>query len=234
MKTIIYGMVMSLGLVANGALAEQMISVDGVEYTLSSLMANCQEKNSDPAEQIACFNNVSQLIQEQSVEEEADALSVPEALDALRSLAQYQDDETGLAIVGEGCSIRIVYFNNYFHISRRNISNIDLFSAAFDVSKLQLDRSVGVAGSQAPLSRGQMEAGAAASVIGGMALDSAQNGFEPKSARETIADFAIHILGQLPNRADEAFEFVLVHPKRSDAGAEIWGAFESFAKACQR
>lgn len=233
MKTLMCGFALSLGMLATGANADQIINVDGEDYFLSHLTANCQSITDDPAAQIACFSAISQLLDEQSVEAPETQVSVTEMLDALRAVAQYQDDETGLSIAGSDCNIHVVYFNNYFHVSRRNISEIDLFSAQFDASKLQFDQTVAVQGGQTPLLRGVMEAGQVAAVRGGEVLESSQNNFEPRSPRVTLDAYANEVVTQLPAREDQTFEFVLVHPKRSQASAEILTAFEAFVSACR-
>jgi hypothetical protein len=232
MKMLMYGFATSLAVLASGANADQVLVVDGEEYLLSALMENCQSITGDPAAQISCFSALSQLMDEQSNGGQADEASVTAALDALRAVAEYQDDDTGLSIGGAGCNIHIVYFNNYFHISRRNISSIDLFSAQFNASKLQYDQTVQVQGSQTPLSKGFMESGANAATRGGIALESTQHNFEPRSPRTTLGVYADEVVGQLPATEVAAFDFVLVHPNKSDASADIWNAFEDFVNTC--
>jgi hypothetical protein len=232
MKTLLCGLAMSLGISAGAVSAEQTLTVDGTDYPLSTLMANCQNITDAPAVQIACFNNLTRLIAEQSGQEQRAAVPISKALDSLRALAQYQDDETGLTIAGSDCTINIVYFNNYFHISRRNISTIDLFSAQFDASKLQYDQIVRDQGGQAPLSKGAMDAGATALMHGGLALESGQHNFSPRSPGTTLGAYASEVVGELPGKEEQTVEFVLVHPKRAQASAEIWSAFEAFVTAC--
>lgn len=234
MKTLICGLTMSFGILASAVNAVQMVNIGGIDYPLSSLMENCQSITDDPAAQIACFSALSKVMEEQSGEEKEDGVSVPQALDALRAVAQYQDDESGLSITASGCSIQILYFNNYYHLSRRNISSIDLFSVQFDVSKLQYDQITQVQGGSAPLSKGIMDAGATAAMRGGAALESSQQNFAPRSPRMTIDVYASEVVNQLPVTEDQTFEFVLVHPNRSQASADIWSAFEVFVKACQQ
>lgn len=233
MRMLMCGLALSLGTMASVAVAETKVTVDGTEYELSALMENCRSMSGAPEAQIACFTELSQLLEKQDGAGQANSTSVPEALDALRAVAQYQDDGSGLSIVGNDCNIRIVYFNNYFHLSRRNVSMIDLYSAQFDVSKLQIDQTSEVRGAQAPLLSGMMEAGAAATTVGGVALESAVQNFEPKSARASIYTYANEVVSQLTASQDQAFDFVLIHPERHKRSAEIWSAFEAFATACR-
>ena len=233
MKTLIYGLTMSLGVLASGVKAEQMLTVDGTEYPLSALMGTCQSIIDDPAAQIACFNDITRLLDEQAGEDETETVSVSDALDALRTVASYQDDDSGLSITGTDCNVQVVYFNNYFHISRRNISTIDLFNAQFDASKMPFDQVVEIQGGQAPLVKGFMFVGSTAAMSGGVALDSSQLNFAPRSPRTTIEAYANEVVAQLPLREGQSFEFVLVHPQRSQDSVAIWSAFEDFVKACQ-
>ena len=78
-----------------------------------------------------------------------------------------------------------------------------------------------------------MDDGFTAATWGGEALESTQHNFSPKSARTTIDAYADEVVGQLPAREDQAFDFVLVHPQRSDASADIWTAFEAYVAACR-
>lgn len=233
MKKSTCGFALSFGFLATTAIAEQMIIVDGEEYALSSLTANCQSIANDPAAQIACFSALSRLMEEQSAGAQEPDVDVVETLNALRAVAEYQDNDSGLLITGADCNINVVYFGNYFHISRRNVSTIDLFSAEFDASKLQFDQISEVRGAQVPLLAGKMAPGASAVMRGGAQLDSTLDGFEPKSSRATLADFAAGIVGDLPVSEGQSFDFVLVHPERNDASAEIWTAFETFVETCR-
>lgn len=233
MKMLMCGFAMSLGILTSAVQAEQMLTIDGTEYPLSALMLTCQSMINRPEDQIACFSNLTRLLDQQSGTEQKETASVSQALESLRAVAEYQDNESGLSIAGADCKVQIVYFNNYFHISRRNISTIDLFSAQFDASKLQYDKLTAVQGAQAPLTRGLMDAGAIAAMRGGVALESSQHNFAPISPRMTIDDYANEVVGQLPVREDQAVEFVLIHPQRSQTSADIWGAFEAFVKACK-
>ncbi|PJI84559.1 hypothetical protein BC777_3620 [Yoonia maricola] len=233
MKMLMCGFAVSLSALASDVNAEQILTVDGNDYPLSSLLENCQSITDDPAAQIDCFSAISRLLDEQTGEAEEEGASVTEALDTLRTVAQYQDSESGLLIAGSDCNIHIVYFNNYFHISRRNISTIDLFSAVFDASKLQYDRTVQVQGAQAPLFTGFMDVGATAAMRGGVALESTANNFAARSPGMSIDVYANEVVGQLPPTEAQTFNFVLVHPARNQASGEIWAAFEGFVTACR-
>lgn len=233
MKMRIWGLAMSLGLMAGAATADQVLKVDGEDYLLSDLLKNCQIVSEDAEAEIACVNTVSQLLAEQSGAAPEVDMSINEALDALRAVAQYQDDESGLLITGSFCTVQILYYNNFFHISRRNISTIDLVSAQFNASKLQYDRIVAVQGAQLPLLKGYMDEGTNAVMRGGVALDSGQDDFAALSPGMTMDVYANEIANALPSREGEAFDFVLVHPQRNAANAEIWSAFEGFVRACR-
>jgi len=231
MKKLILGLTMSLGVLASGAQAEQTLNIDGKEYPLSFLLKNCQSITDQPEAQIACFAALSQLMEAQSAESQQDGVSVSQALKDLRAVAEYQDDESGLSVSGSGCRIEVIYFSNYFHISRRNISTIDLFSAKFDAAKLQFENVAKGQGAQ--LSKGTMDDGATAAMRGGVGLESKQHNFAPRSPRTTLADYATEVAGQLQVREDQAFEFALVHPQKSEASADIWNAFETLLSACR-
>jgi len=313
-----FGMAVSLGVSPSDAQAEQTVTFEGQVYPLSILTENCNSKADDPQAMIACFNNLSELIEQQSStpeqaeaatpsetqssetadaeQQEADRLAaerreaerlaaekleaerleaerqeierqkaelaaerleaerqkaeqlkaeqleaerqrnlvaVPQALEDLRTVAQYQDAETGLSITGTDCNIRIVYFGNYYHLSRRNVSTLDLFSAEFDASKLQYDKLSDVTGGQVPVLRGVMADGATAVTSGGVGMDSALHNFDPKSARSTLDDYASQVVSQLPPNENQTFDFVLVHPARGQVANDIRGAFETFARACK-
>ncbi len=234
MKTLVCGLAMSLGILASNVMADQILTVDGEDYLLSALMENCQSITDSPEAQMACFGAVSRLLEEQSDAAPETDVSVSETLNALRAVAQYLDEDSGLAISGSDCNVHIVYFNNYFHISRRNISSIDLFSAQFNASKLQFDQTVQVQGAQAPLLKGVMAAGANASVRGGVALESSQLNFSPRSPGTSIDVYANQVVNQLPPSDVQEFDFVLVHPQKSQASAEIWSAFEAFVDVCRQ
>ncbi|MEP3636907.1 MAG: hypothetical protein ABJN14_06530 [Paracoccaceae bacterium] len=236
MKMLIYGLVISFGLLANDAQAqgEPTLTIDGKEYPVSVLMNNCQNISDQPEAQIACFNAISQLLEAQNGVQESGETSVPQALEALQNVAQFDNGETGLSITGSNCNIQIVYYNNYFHISRRNVSTIDVFSAEFDVSKLQFDQVVQDQGGQLPFSQGVLDDGEIAAMHGGAALESTEYNFDSKSARTSIGDYAIEVIDQLDVREDQKFQFVLVHPEKSDSSADIWSAFEEFSTVCRQ
>lgn len=233
MKLLMNSLAMSFGILASSVSAELTLNVDGEDYPLSALMENCQSLSDNPSAQISCFNAVSKLLEEQSGAAQESVASVPEALDALRAVAQFEDGETGLVIAGTDCSIQVLYYGNYYHLSRRNVSSIDLFSAEFDASQLQYDQITEVNGAQAPLFTGQMDDGATAATRGGMAIESSQYNFEPKSSRTTIGAYASEVAVQLAATEGQNFDFVLVHPERNQDGAEIWSAFETFVGACR-
>lgn len=233
MKLLMSGFAISLSIVASDVKAEITLNIDGKDYSLSALMENCQSLAADPSAQIACFSAVSKLVEEQAGQDQESTVSVPERLDALRNVAQYQNEDTGLVIAGTECKIQVLYYNNYFHISRRNVSSIDLFSATFDASHFQHDQMAEVQGAKAPLIRGLMDDGATASMNGGVALESSQNNFAPKSARSSIGDYAMEVVDQLGSAEGQEFNFVLVHPERRQSSAEILSAFEAFVDVCR-
>ncbi len=233
MKKLTFGLALSLTALAGGATANQVLTIDGQEHTLASLTEKCQSITGDPAAQIACFNALSTFLEQQSGGSQEAVLPVAEALAGLRAVAEYQDEQTGLSIGGSDCTIHLLYFDNYFHISRRNVSTIDLFSAQFNVSDLQFDQTVRAQGGPAPLSRGLMANGAMAAMRGGVELDSSLDNFASKSARTSLAAYAGEVVAQLPARQDSTFDFVLVHPQKNQSSAEIWGAFEALVKSCQ-
>lgn len=234
MKLLISGLAASLSILATNAQAELMLDVDGEKYTLSALMENCQNLADDPVAQIACFSSVSKLVEEQADTTPKVVVSVSESLDALRTVAQYQTEETGLLIGGNECDVQILYYANYFHISRRNVSSIDLYSAIFDASKVQVDELTEIQGGQAPLFRGKLDEGATATVRGGVALESAQYGFAAKPARTSIGEYAVEVANQLAVQQGQSFDFVLVHPAKNDARAVILDAFETYVGACRQ
>ncbi|MEO9515112.1 MAG: hypothetical protein ABJG55_05205 [Paracoccaceae bacterium] len=209
------------------------MTIDGKEYPVSVLMNNCQNISDQPEAQIACFNAISQLLEAQNGVQESGETSVPQALEALQDVAQFDNGDTGLSITGSNCQIQIVYYNNYFHISRRNVSTIDVFSAEFDMSKLQYGQVVQNQGGQLPFSQGVLDDGEVAVMHGGAALDSTDYNFASKSARTSISDYAIEVVDQLEAREDQKFQFVLIHPENSDSSADIWSAFEEFSIACR-
>ncbi len=233
MKMLISGLALSMVALATSAQAELKVTVNGEEVAVSTLMDNCKSMSGQPEAQIACFSAISQLIDSQGDGGAAASGPVQEALDNLRAVAQYQDNETGLKIEGKGCDVQFTYFANYFHVSRRNVSNIDLYHARFDAAKLQLDATLAGAGSSALVATGVMDAGNVAAMRGGVALDSNEHQFSPKSARTTVDVYAGEVAAELPAQTGETFSFVLVHPRLSETSAEILSAFEAYVAACQ-
>jgi hypothetical protein len=233
MKMLMFGLAASLGVSASSVTAMEVVNVDGVEYPLSILTENCQSMSDEPQAMIACFNALSELIEDQSAGVEKEPVDVTQFLDTLRAAAEYEDNDTGLSIVGTDCSIQLVYYGNYFHLSRRNVSSIDLFSVEFDASKLQYDQIAQVPGAQVPLFQGMMQPGATAESRGGMALESTTHNFEPRSPRASLGAYASEVVDQLPALEEQAFQFVLVHPAKRRTSADIWNAFETFVKTCQ-
>lgn len=233
MKTTKFGLAMSLGIMAIAAQAEQIITIDGTDYPMSELLAVCQGMADNPTGQIACFSNVARLLEEQSGSAQQATVSATQALDALRSVAQYEDEEGGLMISGSGCDIQLLYYNNYFHISRRNVSAIDIFSAKFDASNVEFDQIVQTQGGQTPLSKGVLSAGAIAVTQGNAGLESGQNNFAPRSAGLPLDVYAAEVVDQLPATESQTFDFVLVHPQRSGFSTGIWNAFEAYVNACR-
>lgn len=233
MKTLIYSFVMSIGMMASVSAAQQTVTIEGKEYTLATLMENCQKMTDDPVAQIDCFGDVARLLEEQSGQAKEPSVSVPQALDSLRTLAQYQDADSGLSISGTDCAIQILYFNNYFHISRRNISSIDVFSAQFDASHLKIDTIGEMQGGHAPLAQASLDTGAIAIMRGGVALDSSQHDFSPRSPGMSIDAYADAVAAQLPTKQANRVEFVLIHPQQRHARSEIWNAFATLVKACK-
>lgn len=226
MKMLMCGVALSFGLVTSGASAAIEAELD-----LTTMMENCRTMTGAPEAQIACFNAVSELLKKQAEQAQDDTPSIPEALAALREAAEVQNADTGLKITGTDCKIHVLYFNNYFHISRRNVSTIDLFSAQFDAADLDYDQSANRPGAQPPLSRGVMASGTAR-VSGGVALDSKKDNFDSKSARASVSDYADEVIAQLPTSDAQSFDFVLVHPDRQQASNDIWASFEAYVKAC--
>lgn len=347
MKLLVFGIAVSVGLSVSEAKAEETLTFEGQVYPLSILTENCRSQADNPQAMIACFNKLSDLLEQQSGKtldtenldaeiaktdkQEADRLeaerqeaerlkaerqeaerlqaeqqnaeraeaerqeaerqeaerqqaerrsaerqeakrkeaerreierlvaerleeerkqaellqaeieeaerqkklaSVPEALEKLRALAQYQDDGSGLSIEGTDCNIRIAYFGNYYHLSRRNVSTLDLFSAEFDASQFRHDQLSHVSGTHIAVLRGVMEADATALTHGGGEIDSSLHNFAPKTARETLDAYASEVVRQLSPSQKQTFDFVLVHPAKQDASVNIRSAFETFVSAC--
>jgi hypothetical protein len=233
-KALVCGAVaLGLTLLTGGnAKAETVITVNGETFFLSHLTAKCQAMTDDPAGQIACFNDLSHLLNEHGGSQE-EIVPVGEALETFREVTQFFDGNSGLLIGGSDCKIHVLYFNNYFHISRRNVSTMDLFSVQFDASKFQVDKMVEVQGGEAPLMRGFMEAGTQATLRGGLALDSSRDKFPSKSPRASLDAYANEVTAALPAKAVTEFEFALVHPQKAEASADIRDALQTLVKACQ-
>jgi hypothetical protein len=68
---------------------------------------------------------------------------------------------------------------------------------------------------------------------GGAALESTQLGIAPKTARASIAQYAVDVANQLDVTESQRIEFVLVHPARAAESDDIWNAFEDFIAACR-
>jgi len=199
MKTLIGALTLSIGLLTSAAQAEQMIEVDGEDIPLSTLMATCQGIADDPAAQMACFGDLTKLVEAQSAPEPEKTVSVPDAL----------------------------------HISRRNISAIDLFSVHFDAAQLQFNKFTEIQGAAAPLAKGVTADGVMAAVRGGVGLESSNQNFAPRSPRMDLDAYAREVAVQLPAEDVQTFEFVLIHPQRSAARADIWRAFAGLVEACK-
>lgn len=231
MKEFLGGLAISLGVLSSSVAADVFLEVNGTAYSLTALMENCQSMADDPAAQVACFQAVSVLLEEQTTETPSGVtVSAPEALDSLRAVAEYEDAESGLIIQGAECDVHILYYANYFHVSRRNVSSIDLFSAQFDVSEIAYDQ---MAQGDGFIAKGVMQAGATAATIGGEAISSAEYNFSPRSARQTVGEYAVGVVEQLTAVESREFDFVLVHPAKQESSADIWNAFAAYTAACQ-
>ena len=232
MKSLIYGAAMVFWAISTTATADQVIQVDGEPYLLSTLTANCQNIQ-DPAAQIACFASLSKLIEEQAAANPADAERVGQAIGLLQASAQYGDDESGLTITASGCNVRFDYYGNYFHISRRNISSIDLYSAEFDASQVMIEQVTPMQGGQVPMMRATMAPGAVANLRGGLALESSHSGFAPRAPGAPLSDYAAEVVSMLPVQQSATFDFVLVHPQMANANPQIWAAFSELVNVCK-
>jgi len=233
MKTLVYGLALSVATLATSAAAELSVTVNGEEVSVAQLMDNCKTMTDQPEAQVACFSAISQLLEKQSGDSAEGDSNVGQALANLQQVAQFENGETGLMIDGSGCTIQMTYFANYFHVSRRNVSSIDLHHAQFDVSRLRLDEVSSARARQDLLTTGVMEAGGLAAMRGGVALESTTHNFAPKSARASIGEYASKVVPQLPAQEADQFSFVLVHPALGGAREDIWNAFEAYVKACQ-
>lgn len=232
MKTLMYGFVAALGFSATNAAADQIVIVDGESYFLSHLTENCQSITGDPAAQIACFNALSQLLENQTEVAPIDAEAIAQSFDAFRTLAEVRDQDSGLLISGADCKLHVLYYGNYFHISRRNISTIDLMSVQFDAAQLPAGSLTPVGGGPLPLMQGTVSGNTTAAVRGAIELDSARDGFDAKAPDMTLDVYASEVVAQLPAQEVSSFQFMLVHPQRAAASAEIQTAFDAFVTAC--
>lgn len=209
-------------------------TIDATEKapSVTELMEQCRSEELSAEAKVQCFTDLAdQLRNGTAVPSQAG--SVQEALDGLRRVAEYQDKETGLVIAGSSCFIHVLYYGNYFHISRRNVSTIDLLSAKFDASKLQIDQTTDVSQANLSWSKGVMEAGTTAVFQGGTALDSNKQGFDAKQASSSLQEYAGLVVDQLPAQESESFDFMMVHPAKADARAEITKAYEELVSACK-
>ena len=232
MKSLIYGVALTLGIFSTTAAADQVIEVDGEPYLLSTLTANCQSIQ-EPTAQIACFGALSKLIEAQSGAQETDAEAISHATGLLQASAQFGDEQSGLTITASGCNVRFDYYGNYFHISRRNISSIDVFSAEFDASQILVEQIAPAQGGTVPMLRASMAPGSAAILRGGQALESAHNSFAPRAPGVALGDYAAEVVGQLQGWESATFDFVLIHPEHADATDQIWASFNELVSACR-
>lgn len=219
-----------------GSASTAKAAVDFDQIPLSELMATCSSAESGSQAQLECFTVLSERIKEQGGTQGSSANAdspIVKSLEALRTVAEYQDAETGLSISGSGCVISVFYYGNHYRISRRNISAIDLFSVQFNASKLQYDQTTQVQSSVLSRVRGVMENGSTATSKGGAALESAVHNFEPMSANTSVGDYAVTVESQLSAQQEQTFEFVLVHPQRAPVTNDIFSAFASFVQACK-
>lgn len=202
--------------------------------SVQELIDQCSRLEAASDEQLQCFKLLSKAIEEQENNSSDDqAQIVQSSFEALRSVAQHSDDETGLRIFGDACEITVFYYGNFYRVSRRNVSVIDVYYAQFDASKLLLDQVSPVAGASYSRVKGVMENGAAAITAGGAELGSDVFGFAPKAASQSMNEYANLVVKAVPPQQDQTFEFVLVHPKKADAAADVMAAFSEFVQACQ-
>lgn len=233
MKTLVQQCLAVVMLWATAAQAEQMIIVDGESYRLSHLTRNCQSITDDPAAQIACFGALSRLLEEQASAPAVNAELIAARLTTLQSAAEHRAEDTGLLIEAADCKLHLTYYGNYFHISRRNISTIDVISVSLDAAALDLTRLAPATAGPVPQMQAAVLPGATAAVRGGFGLDSDIDRFTPRAPQMTLDAYAQSIVAELSPREVTDFDFVLVHPARAAAQAEIITAFRDFAAACQ-
>lgn len=234
MRTFALTIAMSVGMLTTGAHAEMVLQIDGKDYPLSTLMDHCQSMADDQAKQVACFQAVSDLVEQQTAPPPVEnTVSASAALEALQAIASVEDSETGLIIQGSGCNAQITYYANYFHISRRNVSSLDLYSVRFDASDFAYDQTIMAPGGQSLVATGAMKSGTVAQTFAGLEVESTQNGFAAKGPGIPVSDYALEVADQLAITESDTFDFVLVHPAKQQASDEIWSAFETYVAACQ-
>lgn len=226
----VFGAVLLAG---TASIANASVGID--EASVSELMAQCSSAEGGSQAQLDCFALLAERIKQQEANQASSGESpVIKSLEGLRAVAEYADTESGLEISGNGCLVNILYYGNYYRISRRNISGLDLYSAQFNASQLQYEQTTQLQNSALTRVRAVMESGATAVSKGGSALESVALNFEPKSASASIGEYATSVASQLPAKQDQTFEFVLVHPQRANATNEIFNAFASFVQACKQ
>lgn len=233
MRPFFLGLALALAPFASSAEADVKVTVDGTEVRLSTLMENCKSIKGDPEAQVACFSALSKMLEGQSAGGAQEDATIAKRVDALRQVAEFKDDGSGLTVAADGCLLNVIYYNNYFHISRRNVSTIDIVNVHFDATRLQFDQASMAQSGQDPFSRGIMDVGARAQMRGGIALGSDIQNFEPKSARMPLDAYVNEVLTQLPGREDQVFDFVMIHPSKSGQFAEIWTAFSQLIATCR-
>lgn len=233
MKTVLIGALIALSAVATTAKAEITLNVRGTDYSLVALMDSCATATGGGDAQLRCFVALTDIVKEQYGAAHSD-LTVTDALFALRQVAEIQTADTGLTIKGDGCQIELQYYNNYYYMSRRNVASIDVISAQFDATAIQLDQTLRSQGNGSLTSVGLMQPGAEAVVRGGVALESVDHGFDVKPAAIPVADYAGTVAQTLDAQQHQSFQFVLVHPERNGQSGAIWEAFDTYVQACQQ
>jgi len=226
-----YALVLLAGF-ASAQSAQAAIDAKQKAPSVTELMEQCRSEELSAEAKVACFNDLADQLRNGAAAP-SQAGSVQEALDGLRRVAEYQDKDSGLVIAGDSCLIHVLYYGNYFHISRRNVSTIDLLSAKFDASTLQFDQTADVSEANLNWSKGVMDAGATAVFQGGTALESNKQGFDAKQASLSLQQYAGLVVDQLPAQESQRFDFMMVHPAKAEARAEITKAFEELVSACK-
>lgn len=226
-----YALVLLVGF-ASAQGAQATIDAKKKAPSVTELMEQCRSDTLSAEAKVQCFTDLADQLRSGAASPSVTG-SVQEALDGLRRVAEYQDNETGLVIAGDSCFIHVLYYGNYFHISRRNVSTIDLVSAKFDASKLQFDQMADVSQANLSWSKGVMDAGATAVFQVGMALESNKHGFDAKQASLSLQEYAGLVVDQLPVQESQNFDFMMVHPAKADARAQIKQAYEELVTACK-